>query len=170
VKRYLSSFFFVSLLIASAITKTESIKQLIITPQAGTLCGIVNSARDCTYITIQIDQSQSAGCEIYSINIPYLVDLLIWEFLSQHDLLVGYFTNGKETVSLIFNSNNEFILTPCNQLCLRSCFEYANPITRTFDQLNVRRCMRVGGDLIVCGKIITDPVCLVTPCATQIER
>ncbi|BDC34799.1 hypothetical protein Noda2021_07570 [Candidatus Dependentiae bacterium Noda2021] len=103
------------------------------------------------------------------LTIPRLIKICL-ELLPNNDLLIGFIENAQQQSLVILDSNGRHSIIEAEDIITRSCFEYANPITRTFDQLNIRRCMRVGGDLIVCGKIINDPVCNVTPCYTQVER
>ncbi|MFZ5953508.1 MAG: hypothetical protein ACOYT8_00230 [Candidatus Dependentiae bacterium] len=154
--------------------QTEVIKHTIALPSNQSLYCIVAPGADHSYFMFKKNRPNISDVQEYNdlicFKAPYIIDLLLWELLPNNDLFIGYFKNGSSIVGLVFDNNDNLRVQEVIDIAFRSCFEYANPITRTFDQLNIRRCMRVGGDLIVCGKIINDPVCNVTPCATQIER
>lgn len=155
--------------------KAEVVKRQITLPNNDFFYCVTLLKPDISYLMIQkINQANQPDLSfgnkgIIGLTIPYPMEELLFELLPDSSILIGYIKHELNLYGLIIDLQSTVTVCKLENMNFRSCFEYSNPITRTFDQLNIRRCMRVGGDLIVCGKIINDPVCNVTPCATQRE-
>lgn len=172
LKKHLLLLFICVAFVSNAHTEINTYK--IIVPNDDFIFCLATSHATEKQLIIQKYTNENIPVRTFGLNGTIFLTLpikqLVLTLLPNNDLLIGFLEYDNKTIGIFLDQHGQIVMQEPIDVNLRSCFEYANPITRTFDQLNVKRCMRVGGDLIVCGKIINDPVCNVTPCATQIER